>query len=370
MLDPRLQQLARILVHHSLGVRAGDLFHIIGTPLASPLIAEVYREALAVGAHPYARLVMPDEDVLLLRYGSDEQLRYISPVERASSSAVDVSLSIMGSENTRRMAGLDPARMAIRQQARAELTEQFLQRSASGALRWCTTLFPTHALAQEADMALFDYAEFVLRAAKLHAPDPVAAWQELDQLHRRLIAFLSTRSTLRIVGPGTDLTCDVRGRTWISCAGEKNMPDGEVFTASKEDCTSGVISFSYPGIFAGREVQGVRLRFERGAVVEATAEKGEDALRAALAVDDGARVLGELAFGTNDDITRFSRNTLFDEKIGGTVHVALGAAYPESGGVNESAIHWDLVCDLREGGEVYADGALVYRDGRFLSTVL
>jgi aminopeptidase len=312
---------------------------------------------------------MPEEEVLLLTHGSDAQLRYISPVEQASSSSIDVSLSIIGSENTRRMAGVDPARMVLRQQARSELTERFLQRSASGALRWCTTIFPTHALAQEAEMALADYAEFLFRAGKLHAPDPVAAWRALEQLHARLIAFLSTRETLRIVAPGTDLTCGVAGRTWISCAGEKNFPDGEIFSAPEEDRTHGTIHFSYPGLFAGREVQDVWLRFERGVVVEARAGKGEDVLHAALAVDDGAKVLGEIAFGTNEDITRFSRNTLFDEKIGGTLHVALGASYPESGGRNESALHWNLVCDLRNGGQVYADGELVYQDGRFLQGV-
>ena len=217
-------------------------------------------------------------------------------------------------------------------------------------------------------MSLAEYEEFVFRAGLLHLDDPAAAWREVSERQQRVVDYLNGKNEVRFVTPaGTDLTVGVSGRTWLNCDGHENFPDGEVFTGPIEDATEGVVCFSFPAVHGGREADGVRLTFKAGKVVDATAEKGQDFLVAMLDQDAGARVLGEIALGTNYSIDRYTKNTLFDEKIGGTFHAAVGAAYPETGGTNQSALHWDMVCDLRQGGEVYVDGQLISRDGRFLN---
>jgi aminopeptidase len=216
-------------------------------------------------------------------------------------------------------------------------------------------------------MSLAEYEEFVYGSALLDADDPVARWREFSGELRRAVELLSAKQELRFIAEGTDITFAVGGRTWVAADGHENFPDGEVFTAPHDESTEGVITFTYPAVFEGRQVDDVRLSFRDGEVVEATASRGEDFLQEMVAVDEGARRVGELAFGLNDAVSVFTRNILFDEKIGGTMHLALGSAYPECGGTNRSALHWDLICDLRSGSEVYADGELVYRDGRFLS---
>jgi aminopeptidase len=241
-----------------------------------------------------------------------------------------------------------------------------MQRAAAGQLTWCGTLFPTQAHAQDAEMSLTDYEDFVYSAGHLDEDDPVAAWRAVSAHQQRLVDLLGQKRQLRIVAPDTDLTIGVAGRTWINADGAKNFPDGEVFTGPVEDSAEGHITFSFPAVHMGREVEGIRLEFEQGKVVKATARKGEDLLTSLLDMDAGARYLGEFAFGTNADIRRYTRNTLFDEKIGGTIHLAVGASYPDTGGRNQSGLHWDIVRDLRQGGRVYADGELIYQDGQFL----
>jgi aminopeptidase len=240
-----------------------------------------------------------------------------------------------------------------------------MQRSASGALRWCVAQFPTHADAQEANMSLADYEDFVYGACGLLDDDPVAYWRKIHIEQENAIARLTQCKTLRIIGEDTDLTMQVGGRTWVNSSGEANFPDGEIFTGPVENSANGHIRFSFPGIYAGKVIEDIRLRFEGGKVVEATAAQGQELLQALLATDQGASYLGEIGIGANFGITRHTRNMLFDEKIGGTVHLAVGGGYPETGSKNESAIHWDMLCDLRDGGEIYADGQLIYRSGRF-----
>jgi aminopeptidase len=218
-------------------------------------------------------------------------------------------------------------------------------------------------------MSLAEYESFVYGAGFLDDDDPVARWREFADRLARTTGFLASKRELRIVAEDTDLTLAVDGRTWIASSGQENFPDGEVFTGPVETSVEGTIRFTYPAVFQSREVDDVRLRFERGEVVEATAARGQDFLEKMIGMDEGARRVGEFAFGLNDAVTAFTRNILFDEKIGGTVHLALGTAYPETGGVNRSGLHWDMICDLRSGSEVYADGELVYRDGRFLDGV-
>jgi aminopeptidase len=231
--------------------------------------------------------------------------------------------------------------------------------------RWALTLFPTQALAQESEMSLEEYEEFVFEAMALNEDDPVRFWREKAGEQGRLIERLERAREVKIVGPGTDLTLSIEGRRFLNGDGKHNMPCGEVFTGPVEDSANGEIYFGVPSAVAGREVSGVRFRFEEGRVVEASAEKGEEYLKAMLDADDGARYLGELGIGTNFGIPRATRNILFDEKLGGTVHLAIGRSYEKTGGKNDSSVHWDLICDLREGGELRADGEIVQRDGRF-----
>jgi aminopeptidase len=219
-------------------------------------------------------------------------------------------------------------------------------------------------------MSLAQYEDFVYRAGFLDREDPVSAWNELGERLERLSGWLAEKKKIRVVADGTDLTLGVAGRTWIACDGKENFPDGEVFTGPEETSVEGHISFTFPANFGGRLVRGIELTFAGGEVVEARAEAGEEFLREMLAMDDGARRVGEFSFGMNDAVQEFTAHTLYDEKIGGTVHLALGMSYPESGGRNQSALHWDIVCDLRSGSEVYADDELVYRDGEFLPGVV
>jgi aminopeptidase len=366
MPDPRHQKLARVLVHYSLALKPGDTLIIQAPAIALPLTREVYREALHSGAHIVAVETIQEElTEILLQEGSEEQLTYISELERLRSEHYTARLTIWAEQNTRAYASVDPRRMALRQGARKELFHRILEREAKGEARWCGTLFPTHAHAQDAGMSLSAYEEFVYGAGLLNLEDPTAAWKRVRAEQQRIADFLQGHDELHIVAPGTDLTCRVGGRKWINCAGEANFPDGEVFTGPIEDSVNGRISFSYPAFYNGNEVEGVCLRFENGRVVEATARHNQAFLEAMLETDAGARTVGEIAFGLNYNIQRFTRETLFDEKIGGTMHMALGASLPESGGTNESALHWDMVNDLRE-GKVYADGTLCYEAGHFL----
>jgi aminopeptidase len=366
MADPRVAKLARVMVRYSVPLKQGDLFRINATPAARPLVRELYREALLAGAHPLVRLSLEETEELLYRHGSDEQITHVSQVDRQENEEIGATLFIMSGENTRYLSGVDAQKVALRRKARRPLNERFYDRVNAGEANWSLTLYPTLAAAQDADMSLTDYEDFVYGAGKLDEDDPVAAWKAVHVEQQRIADFLGTKKLIRLVGPETDLTYHTAGRAWINADGQKNFPDGEVFTSPDETKTEGHIRFSFPAVYSGREVTDVRLVFSEGRVVEAHASKGEDLLHSLLDMDEGARRLGEAAFGTNYNIQRFTRNTLFDEKIGGTIHLALGSSFDEIGGLNKSALHWDIVNDMRQGGEAYADGQLFYKDGKFL----
>ncbi|MCC7447080.1 MAG: aminopeptidase [Anaerolineae bacterium] len=365
MRDPRLQRLAEVIVRYSLDIQPGDKFRIRCPVLAAPLVKEVFREAIRAGAHVFTRLALDELNEIALREASDAQLTYVPELTRYEMDYITADLYIWAEENTRNLTGIDPKRMALNQKAYAPITKRFLERIATQDLRWCGTLFPTHASAQDAGMSLSDYEDFVFGAGHLNEADPVAVWRKVQADQQRVIDYLSQRDEIHIVAPGTDVTYQVGGRTWINCAGKENFPDGEVFTGPIENSVNGTVRFTYPAIFGGNEIEDVRLTFRDGKVVESTAARGMDFLNSMLDTDEGARYLGEVAFGLNYNIRQFTRHTLFDEKIGGTMHMALGASLPESGGKNESGIHWDMVCDLRE-GKVYADGQLCYTEGKFI----
>jgi len=369
MYDQRLRKLAHVLVHYSTGVKKGDVVRIRMAPVAEPLALAVYEEVVKTGGHPFVRMVPEACKELMCRHGKPFQLDYLSPFDLNEIETIDCDIAAWGEQNTRAMSNIDPARQAALSKARRPLLDVFMKREANvgeGKLRWCGTGYPTHAAAQDAEMSLTEYADFVFHAGMLDEPDPVAAWKKVHATQQRLVDFLNKGKEVRYVTPnGTDIRFGVAGRKWINCDGENNFPDGEVFTGPIEDATQGEVHFSYPAVYQGREVTDAWLRFKNGKVVDAGASKGEDFLVKMMDQDAGGRVLGELAIGTNYSITKFTRNTLFDEKIGGTFHMALGAAYPVTGGKNQSALHWDLVSDLRSGGRIEVDGKTISENGRF-----
>ncbi len=366
MTDIRLQRMAKVLVHYSLGIKKGDRLGIMTGPNATPLVREVVREAVGEGAYPETFVELPGVREIILRDGSDEQLSYIPPAQRMIFEEYETMLSILAQENTKALSGIDPTRMALVQQARRDLMHTYMERSAKGSLRWSIAMFPTHAYAQDAEMSLSDFEDFIYRACFLNDDDPVARWQELSKQQERYVQWLKGKHTIHLLGEDTDLTFSVEGRTFINDDGHYNFPGGEFFTGPVEDSANGYIRYSFPASFAGRSVEDVRLRFENGLVVEARATHGQDYLDKMLALDEGARRLGEFAFGNNHNVDRCTKNVLFDEKMGGTVHLALGASIPETGGINQSALHWDMVCDLRKGSEIRVDGVLFSKDGNFM----
>jgi aminopeptidase len=365
MRDPRYEKLAQVLVNYSVEIQKGDLVAIQGSPIAEPLIGEVYRAVLAAGGHPFTRVQFPGLSEIFYRTARKHQLTFVNPVAEFETEKVDKVLSIWSDENTKSLANVDASKQATRSAATQHIFKRFLEREASGELKWCGTQFPCNASAQDAEMSLGEYEDFVLRACFVHLKNPIAAWKRIHREQARICDFLSGKKTIRVVAEGTDLKMHVAGRKWINCSGKSNMPDGEIFTGPVEDSVEGSISFTYPGYYMGKEADNIRLTFRKGRVTRATADKGKDLLTAMLDTDDGARRIGEFAIGTNSAIKSFTRNTLFDEKIGGTIHVALGASIPESGGANESGIHWDMVTDMRDGGVMYADGKVVYKNGKF-----
>lgn len=366
MPDPRLAKMAQVLVRYSVGVKPGDKVFIQGSELAAPLMRELVRETLRAGGHPDVHAGVPGALEIFFKEASEDQLKHISPLQELVVGTYDCFINVKAPHNVKELAGVDPARQALHTRAMAPVNMTFMKRASSGELRWVLTQFPTQAGAQEAGMSLAEFEEFVFAACRLDEDDPVAAWQRVHDEQERLVERLGQVKELRIVAPDTDLTLSVEGRRWINADGRANFPDGEVFTGPVEDSAQGRIRFSFPGIYAGKEIEDIRLEFKDGKVVAAQAARGEDLLHALLDSDEGARFLGEIGIGTNFQIRRFSREMLFDEKIGGTVHLAVGAGYPETGSTNESGVHWDMLCDLRQGGEIYGDGRLIYREGRFL----
>ncbi len=366
MADPRLVKWADVLVGYSVEVAPGQTVAIQGGIAAAPLLDEIYRATLARGGYPVLLPTLDATDAHLLRTGTDDQLTFVSPIERFAREQADVYIRVMAETNTKRLSAVDPARQALHRQARRDLLDTFMRRAADGALDWTLTLYPTDAYAQDADMDTAAFTEFVLIACKLDQPDPVAAWLELRAEQQRLIDWLDGKQEIHLVGPEINLTLSIAGRTWINSDGKRNFPSGEIFTGPVEDSVNGTIRFSFPVVTAGREISDIRLRFADGKVVEASAAKNENFLIQTLDTDSGARFLGEFAFGTNFSITRFTKNILFDEKIGGTVHMAVGSGYPETGSTNTSAVHWDMICDLRQGGRVDVDGQPFMRDGSFV----
>ena len=361
MRDERLEKLARVLVDFSVKAGEGEQVIISGGAMAEPLIQAVYARLLQNGAIPIPQVQLPGMQELFFEHAGDIHYQKTPSIVRSMYEEADAFISIIAPHNTRALAGADPEK----QQALGR-RDRAMMDLVLGKDRWVLTLFPTVALAQESDMGLADYEEFVFEAMGLNHEDPVRYWAQKSEEQGRLAERLEAAREIRIVAPETDLTLAVESRKFVNSTVEHNLPGSEVFTGPIEDSANGTIYFSVPANVSGRDVSGVRLWFEDGKVVEASAEKGEEYLSTMLDADAGARYLGELGIGTNYGIRRATRNILFDEKLGGTVHLAIGRSYEETGGKNESSVHWDLICDLRDGGELHADGELIQQNGEFV----
>jgi aminopeptidase len=364
MTDPRLVRYAQLICEYSLGIDASHRLIIVTPPEGQPLAVAAAREAWSRGARVSVSMAPEWATGDRLRHGSDEQVSYLDPAALETVERFDRWLFVWAPGNSAERAGISSARDAALARSRMPWRERHDARETAGELLWLGAAFPTALGAQTARMGTAAWERFVYAALLLDEPDPVAAWRALGERHKRLIERLSGVRELHVVSTGTDLLVDVEGRVWESCAGEINLPDGEVFCCPPQGGVEGEILFGVPSLQHGRACRDVRLRFEAGVVVDASAGLGEDVLLARLDTDEGARRPGEFAIGTNEMITRAVGDTIFDEKIGGTCHLALGQGFPLLGGDNVSAIHWDLICDLRSGGRIDADGEPLLVDGR------
>ncbi len=381
MRDQRLDKLADVLVNYSVRVRPGQLVRITGDQVGTPLLEAIYEAVLQAGGHPLLRCGIESCQDILLQTGSDDQLQYVNPVNLAEVEQIDASIGLWADVNTKSATRVDPKRAGLVSSARKPIFEVFMKRAAAAEfpdqhpgvkpLKWVGTQYPTQASAQDAERSLLEYADFVFKAGYLDLPDPAARWAEIREQQQRVVDYLTGKSLIHFQTPGgTDLRVNIDGMAWINCAGESNFPDGEVFTGPNlkhpDGGVNGVVRYSFPAVHNGREVHDIELTFKQGRVVDAKASKGLDYLEAMLDQDEGARNMGEIAIGTNYAITEYTKNTLFDEKIGGTFHAAVGAGYPETGNDNSSGLHWDMVCDLRSGGTITVDGEVISRDGKFV----
>jgi len=360
-----LRKYAQLLADYCLDLQGGDRLYLRSTTLAEPLVREVYRAAVARGALVEVDLAFREQNRIFLEAANDNQLRHISPAYRQAIETFDALLVIRAPFNLREDQNVDPRKSKVRKDAQRELLQTYFQRTGKGEMRRCLCQYPTPANAQEAGMSLEEYEQFVYGACRLFEPNPAAAWLEMRRHQQQIVDRLHQHKAFRYVGEGTDIRFSTEGRTWINSDGRSNMPSGEVFTSPVEDSVNGVVHFSYPAVYMGHEVEGVTLWVKDGWVDRWEARHGQAFLDRIFDMH-GARRFGEAAIGTNPNIDRFTKNILFDEKIGGTVHLAIGQSYLQAGGKNQSAVHWDMIADMTQGGVIYADDDKIYENGKFL----
>lgn len=368
--DKRLNKLAKLLVNYSTGVKEGDFVLVGCEDIAEPWMREVVKEAIKAGAHVETMLESHEVKNIKLKYCSEKQLEEEYFIQRTALEKADVWLTAWATRNTRVNSNIPADKLQLAAKGASSWRKIYSERTGEGSLRWCGTQYPTYADAQEALMSLEEYEDFVYGAGLLDMEDPVAEWKRISKEQERWVKYLDKKKELHIISEDTDISVNIENRKWINCDGRVNFPDGEIFTSPVEDKINGYITFSFPGIYMGKEIEGIRLEVKDGKVIKATAKKGEELLQKLLSIDEGASRFGEVAIGTNYGIQKFTRNMLFDEKIGGTVHMAIGDSMADAGGKNKSNIHWDMLCDMRNGGKIYADGELFYENGKFIENVL
>jgi aminopeptidase len=374
MSDPRIERLSRVLVDYSTQIGHGDRVLIESEPAAEALVRALFKHILKNGGHPHllvslsGMVTMTGMDDVFLSFADDEQISFEPTFYKLAYDNFESRIRIHSTCNTKSLTNLAQIKKSLRKKATEPVLQAQFDRGGTGEFRWVTTLYPTSAYAQDAEMSLTEFEDYVYQACHVADldEDPIAIWTRVEVEQRRVIEVLKDRDRVEIRGPNCDLSLSIIGRTFVNACGRHNMPDGEVYTGPVEDSVEGWVRATYPVVTGGNEIQDIELKFKEGRVVEASATKNQAFLEQMLETDPGARYLGEFAIGTNYDIQRHTRNILFDEKIGGTFHIALGAGYPETGSKNKSAIHMDLLCGMSEGGEISVDGDVIYRDGAFL----
>jgi len=364
--DERVERFAKVLVDYSARIKPGDRVLIEATTAAEPLVRALYARILEAGGNPQVLLDFPDQMEIFFTHAGDAQLDFTPPFMKLAYENFESRIRVHSQTNPRALGAMDPSRMGRRQKALASILETQMRRGATGELKWVTTLYPTEGYAVEGGMSLRAYEDFVYRACHANEADPVAYWKKVEAEQEKMIQKIRGHSLVTLSGPNVDLSLSVKGRTFMNSCGTHNMPDGEIYTGPVEDSVNGWVKFTYPAIYNGVAVEGIELTFSKGRVEKAKATKNENYLLEMLASDSGSRYLGEFAIGTNFEINKFTGNILFDEKIGGSFHMALGAGYPETGSKNKSVIHWDMICDMREDADIAVDGEVIYRNGQFV----
>ncbi|HOK40494.1 MAG TPA: aminopeptidase [bacterium] len=354
-----LVKFANLLINYCLAVKEKEIISISGPVAAIPLIEQIYIQLLKQNAYPLVRLNFDNQEELFFKYAKKYQLENLPEIILNEAKKIDGIIRIMGSSNTKGLSEIEPEKQAKYSKTMEPVKEEMINKN-----RWVLTLYPTQSYAQDAEMSLESFQEFVVSALFLDKKDPIKEWQKIEVRQEKIVKFLNKADNIKIISNDTNLTLSVKGRKFMNSCGKVNMPSGEVFTGPIENSANGYIKFSFPACYAGREVDGVYLEFENGKVIKAKADKNEDFLLTLLNTDVGSKYLGEFAFGTNYGIKRFIKNILFDEKIGGSIHLAIGSSYPQTGGKNKSAIHWDFIKDFRTSGEVYVDDRLFLKKGK------
>ena len=371
MADPRVTNFSKVLVERCTNTKPGDRILIEATTVAEPLVRELYIQILEKGGQPHVLLQLPDmfwpgHEDLLMMHGDDGQIDFVPTFQKLAYEQFEGRIRIHSATNTRSQTNIDSSRLQRRSKSTGGITETQMRRGAEGKFKWVTTLYPTDGYAQDAEMSFEQYEDFVFRAVHANESDPVAYWDQVEKGQQAAVDFMAGKKQVVLHGPNVDLTLSVKGRTFLNSCGTHNMPDGEIFTGPVEESINGWVKFTYPAIYQGVAVEGAELTFSDGKVTQARADKNQDFLLKMLESDSGSRYLGEFAIGTNFEIDKFTGQILFDEKIGGSFHMALGAGYPETGAKNKSAIHWDMICDMRTDSEILVDGELFYKNGKFV----
>ncbi len=367
MINPFFEKLAKLAVNYSIKVKKGDRIFVLGPTFADELFQALFIEIIKAGGHPLLLPFIEGQEELLFKYASEKQLTYIDNIWKMINREFDCMITIDAKYNTKYLSSIDSQLISKRygSSEMKELWATFYDRVAKKEARWVGIPFPCHSYAQEANMDLFSYTNFVKKALFLDKEDPIKEWENFEKKQNKLIKYLDKVDKIHVLGEDTDLKLSVKGRKWINCSGQVNLPDGEVYTSPIEDSVDGHIRFTYPGIYRGNEIENIYLEFKNGNVIHATAYKGQELLQEVLKVEN-ANILGEFAVGTNYGISLFTKQMLFDEKIGGTMHCALGDGFKETGSCNESAIHWDILKDMKKpGSKIIADEKVIYEEGNW-----
>jgi aminopeptidase len=361
------EKAAKLAVKYAVDVQSGDVVAIRGGEIASSLIRAIFIEVLKAGAHPLTFIRLSGLSELKFKFNvNDEQIEFFDPRMKIIAEKCDKLISVMSETNTRELELADPEKLRKAQSTpeQLEFRKMLNKKEEEGKYVWTVIPYPTNAAAQDAGMGLHSYKEFVESALSLK-DDPVKHWKQVEEEQEKIVSYLNKVDQIHVLGEDTDLTLSVKDRKWVNCCGHKNLPDGEVFTGPIEDSINGHIRFTYPGIYMGKEIENIYLEFENGKVIKATATKGQEILDNILQIENADHI-GEFAVGTNYNITKFTKSMLFDEKMGGTLHMALGLGFPETGSKNMSAIHWDILKDMKsDDSKIIADGKIIYEAGKW-----